>query len=444
MYDLVIEGRILADGSPVDAYLCIEGGRIARVCKQPPVSGEYGEFHRQGRSLLLPGVIDTHVHFRDPGMTSKEDFTTGSISAAFGGVTTVIDMPNTRPPTIDLGSLMVKERIASTGSVIDYGLNLAIMGGSDLMAVDTLLKGGANAPAPVGLKAFLGDTTGSLVFGTISSLSKWSPVVENTGAVLALHAEDGSLFEPVKDPEDVKDILLQHSRARPAASEASAIQKATEALGEQAGNAHILHVSTEAGLQAARSSRATVEVTPHHLLMDTKWCERNLEMQAMGKVNPPLRTPSDRAALWGGIADGTVDTIGSDHAPHLIEEKSQGYLSPSGMPGVETMAPLLLSEVSKRRLDMNRFVELCCSSPADRYSLAGKGRIAEGSLADIMVVNLREGRKIKGDGLHSRCGWTPYEGMVGVFPGMVYSRGEPIIDGENLCGKPGRGNNVRA
>ncbi|MBN1539225.1 MAG: dihydroorotase [Candidatus Thermoplasmatota archaeon] len=443
MHDLVLEGRVLRDAFPIEAYIFIDGGRISKISRQAPVSGEYGELHRLGRSLLLPGIIDTHAHFRDPGMTSKEDFASGSVSAAFGGVTTVIDMPNTRPPTIDRDSLQAKDKTASAVSVIDYGLNLVITNGSDLLAVDTLLKGIGNVPAPAGLKAFLGETTGSLVLEPISSLARWTSVLENTGAVVAIHAEDGSLFEPVKDPDKVKDILKKHHGSRPPSSEASAIVKAVNALGRNAGSAHFLHVSSEMGLEAAKTSSATVEVTPHHLLLDVKLSGLDPEHQALGKVNPPLRTPADRAALWRGIADGSVDTIGSDHAPHLLEEKDRGYLSPSGIPGIETMAPLLLSEVSKRRLDIDRFMELCCSSPADRYSIAGRGRLEDGYLADIMVVDLRKGRKIRGDDLHSKCGWTPYEGKVGIFPEKVYSRGELLIEGENLCGKPGRGRNIR-
>ncbi|MGA1792800.1 MAG: dihydroorotase [Thermoplasmatota archaeon] len=443
MYDLVIEGRVLKDGSLVEAYVCIEDQRVAKVRRTLPGSGEYSEVHRAGKALVLPGAIDAHVHFRDPGMTAKEDFTTGSVSAAFGGVTTVIDMPNTRPPTIDQASLLRKEEIASSSSVIDYGLNLALVNASDLLAVDLLVRGEGKVPAPAGLKAFLGETTGSLVLDPISSLSKWAPLLGSTRAVMALHAEDGTLFQKVKDPERQKDVLASHERSRPPEAEAEAIGKAVKALGNSSDKAHILHVSTEKGIDAAASTNSSVEVTPHHLLLDIKWGERNLEFQGMGKVNPPLRRPSDRAALWKAIAEGKVASIGSDHAPHLIEEKANGLLSPSGMPGVETMAPLMLHEVSRGRLGIDRFVELCSTGPAIRYSMDGRGRMEEGALADIMVIDLKDTRKIRGDDLHSKCGWTPYENMTGIFPRAVFSRGELLIEGESLCVKPGRGRNIR-
>ncbi|MGA1820251.1 MAG: dihydroorotase [Thermoplasmatota archaeon] len=444
MYDLVIEGRVLKDGALVEAYICMEGRWIAKVRRTLPGSGEYSELHRAGKGAVLPGAIDTHVHFRDPGMTAKEDFRTGSISAAFGGVTTVIDMPNTKPPTVDRTSLLQKEEIASRSSVIDYGLNLAILNGSDLLAVDTLARGKGDVPAPAGLKAFLGETTGSLVLDPISSLSRWAPVIDAAGVVLALHAEDGSLFQRIKDPEREKAVLSAHDRSRPAEAEAEAIRKAVEALGSSSERAHILHVSTEKGIEAAASTNASVELTPHHLLLDVKWGERNLEFQGMGKVNPPLRGPSDRAALWKAIADGKVTSVGSDHAPHLLDEKTNGLLSPSGMPGVETMAPLMLNEVSKGRIGLDTFVELCSAGPARRYSIAGRGGIEEGGIADLMIVDLKDPRKIRGDDLHSKCGWTPYENMTGIFPRAVFSRGELLIDGENLCAKPGRGRNIRS
>lgn len=443
IYDLVLEGRILQGGAPIDVFICIKDELIIDIRKTTPGKGAMGKHHRFGSSLILPGAIDTHVHFRDPGMTKKEDITSGSISAAFGGVTTVIDMPNTKPPTIDRTSLKEKDRTASSGSVIDFGLNLAILNSSDLVSVGLLLSGKGGVTAPAGLKAFLGETTGSLVLDPIEALEKWAPLLGSTGAIISLHAEDGSLFNTVKNEEKVRDVLKAHNLSRPAEAEASAISRAVKALGDNVKNAHILHVSTKLGLDAAKGSGASIEVTPHHLLLDVKWGEKNLEEQAMGKVNPPLRTSYDRAALWKGIQDGTVCTFGSDHAPHQIDEKSNGLLSPSGMPGVETMVPLMLVEVKRRKLSLDRFIQLVSKSPAERFDITLKGTITKGAHADLMVVDLKNERKMDGDALHSKCGWTPYEGMPGIFPFRVYSRGELIIEDDALCAKPGRGRNIR-
>lgn len=444
MYDLVLEGRTIQDGSPVEVFLCLRNGIIEDIRRSTPGKGEIGELHRFGSSLILPGAVDAHVHFRDPGLTQKEDFKSGSISAAFGGVTTVIDMPNTIPPTIDHQSLSEKDRIASNSSVIDYGLNLAILNSSDMVDVDALLNGMGGITPPAGLKAFLGESTGSLVLSPIDVLSKWAHVLRLTDSTLSIHAEDGSLFRDIENKEEVKDVLLSHHISRPPEAEAEAISKAVRALGNNVGHAHFLHVSTMKGLEAAKGSGATVEVTPHHLLLDVKWGEKNLDDQARAKVNPPVRTQDDRAALWEGIHDGSVSTIGSDHAPHLVEEKANGLLSPSGMPGVETMLPLILHQVKQRNLTLERSVQLLSSNPSRRMGLEKKGEIRKGNHADLIVVDLDEEKKIKGDHLHSRCGWTPYEGMIGIFPYRVYSRGALVIEDESLCIKSGSGVNIRS
>jgi dihydroorotase len=444
MYDLVLEGRILQDGSPVEVFICINGNTIADIRRSSPGKGKMGELHRLGSSLILPGAVDAHVHFRDPGLEEKEDFRSGSISAAFGGVTTVIDMPNTKPPTVDQRSLAEKDEIASASSVIDYGLNLAILNSSDMVHVDALLNGKGGIPPPAGLKVFLGESTGSLVLSPIEQLSKWAHVLRSTGAVLSVHAEDGSLFKDIGDKERIRDVLSTHHNSRPPEAEALAISKARTALGNDIGQAHFLHVSTKMGLETAKGSGASIEVTPHHLLLDVKWGEKNLDHQGKAKVNPPLRTPEDRAALWGGIADGSVSTIGSDHAPHLIEEKENGLLSPSGMPGVETMLPLMLYQVKQRKLTLQRLVQLLSSTPSQRFGLQNKGYMEKGAQADLVVVDPAVERKIKGDDLHSKCGWTPYEGMKGIFPSRVYCRGSLVIEGESLCKGPGYGHNIRS
>jgi dihydroorotase len=339
---------------------------------------------------------------------------------------------------------MEKNDIASSRSVIDYGLNLAILDGSDLVVVDRLLDGGGGTPPPSGLKAFLGESTGSLVLGSIERLSEWAPLLERTGCTLSLHAEDGDLFQGIMDPDSARSILETHNRSRPPGAEESAVIKAEQALGDSARHAHFLHISTGKGLEAARNSGASIEVTPHHLLLDLKWAEKNLEEHSLAKVNPPIRTTDDRAALWEGVKDGAVKTLGSDHAPHTLEEKSRGMLSPSGMPGVETMLPLLIMEFSRRRIGLNRLVELTSKAPARRFGLEGRGELKKGFLADMAVYDLSSTRKVRGEELHSRCGWSAYEGVEALFPVRVYSRGELIIENESLAGRPGRGVNLKS
>lgn len=443
MYDLVIEGKALIEGELVDSFLCIDSGRISRIGRSRPGNGSIGELHRMGRKIILPGVVDSHVHMREPGFERKEDFKTGSISAAFGGVTSFIDMPNNRPPTKDIGAIRQKEVIASEKCVVDYGFNLCLLDSSEPSVIEKALKGSMDAPPPTALKAFMGETTGSLVFGPFEGLGIWKDLIAKAGAVLCIHAEDGSLFR-MMEKDGTKSVVMAHNEERPAGSESSAVGRTLKAMEGFDDHIHLLHISSSAGLEAAKGSGATVEVTPHHLLLDIKWAERSLENQAMAKVNPPIRTSSDRAALWKGIEEGRVHTIGSDHAPHTLEEKSQGISSPSGLPGVETMLPLILGQVRDGRLELRTAVRLLSENPSRRFGLRGRGRIREGYFADLIAVDLKEEREIDGDGLHSKCGWSPFSGMMGAFPSRVYSRGDLVVEDESLCRSPGRGLNIKA
>ncbi|MEA3557874.1 MAG: dihydroorotase [Candidatus Thermoplasmatota archaeon] len=437
MFELVLEGRILRKGHPVDAFICVNGGLIEEIRRIRPGNGEIGELHRMGRRILLPGVIDTHVHMRDPGLTMKEDMYSGSVSAAFGGVTAFIDMPNNKPPTMDSRTLREKERIASASSVIDHGFNLCITAGSDREEIERTIRAGGGSPKPPALKVFMGETTGSLIFGPYDDLADWAPVLERNELPLCIHAEDGDMFQDKR--ADNGDILANHNGSRPPVAEASSIEKVLSSLSDTRKMVHILHVSSAMGMDAARGQDCTLEATPHHLFLDIKKAEKMLEDPAFAKVNPPIRSTSDRAALWDGIQDGRIFTIGSDHAPHTLEEKMRGAASPSGMPGTETMLPLLLHQVSKRRIGLGRVIDLLSRNPADRFSLSGRGSIDKGNKADIIAVDLSNSRMIKAEELHSKCGWSAFEGMMGIFPDKVYSRGELIVEGESLCCKKGRG-----
>ncbi|MFW3145874.1 MAG: dihydroorotase [Thermoplasmatota archaeon] len=442
MYDLVIEGRALIAGELVDSYLCIESGRISRICRSDPGKGSMGELHRMGRKIILPGVVDSHVHMRDPGFEHKEDLTTGSISAAFGGVASFIDMPNNRPPTFNVRALRQKEEAASRKCVVDFGFNLGLMSSSDPSDIEAALRGSKGAPPPSALKAFMGETTGSLVFGPFEELRRWSGFIARNGMVLCIHAEDGNLFGSREEGRPGR-VARDHADSRPAEAESSAVRRSLTAMEGFEEHLHVLHISSELGLKEVEKSKATVEVTPHHLLLDIKWAERNLENQALAKVNPPVRTPSERAALWRGIEEGKVHTIGSDHAPHTSEEKSQGLSSPSGIPGVETMLPLLLAQVNTRRVGLQTMVRLLSENPSSRFGLTGRGRIQEGFFADLIAVDLKDEREVDEERLHSKCGWSPYNGFKAVFPSRVYSRGDLVVEDESLCCSPGRGRNLR-
>ncbi|MCK5772159.1 MAG: dihydroorotase [Thermoplasmata archaeon] len=436
-YDLVLEGRVLDDGQLVSSAICILDGRIEAVKRIAPSISETGELRRYGKALLMPGAVDTHVHFRDPGQTRKEDFASGSASAAFGGVTTIIDMPNNSPPITNGSELGKKLDIVRKKAHVDFGLYVMITPETDPIGLKDLLEG--SGIRPTALKAFLGRSTNSLVFDPISDLSSLAGPIGDTNTILAVHPESGRYLKEGPMDDDPKGVLRKHDSNRPPMAERMAVGEAANALGKASTNLHLLHISTGDGIEASKGTGATVEVTPHHLFMDIKWAEANLENEALGKMNPPLRDTDHRASLWRALNDGTVDTIGSDHAPHLIDEKSVGLNSPSGVPGVETMLPLLLDSVKGQMTSLERVQHLLCGSPARRFSLGGKGSISAGHDADISVVDLSSSRRIRGEDLHSKCGWTPFEGLYGIFPQAVYSRGELIVENEVLCSRPGRG-----
>jgi dihydroorotase len=280
-----------------------------------------------------------------------------------------------------------------------------------------------------------------LVFRPIEEIAKVIEDAERYGLVISLHAEDGDMISDRGSGEVLNDrgSLSRHLSSRPAKAEVSAIDRALKVAGHRSPYVHLLHISSKDGIERARDSGASVEVTPHHLLLDMKWCESNLEMEAMAKVNPPVRTTSDRAALWEALLSGHVTTIGSDHAPHLLTEKGKGGQAPSGMPGTETMLPLLVREFMERKLDLRILQRALCEGPAERFGLEGKGSMGPGQYADIVVLDPREVRKVRPEDLHSKCGWTPYEGFSALFPTRVYSRGELIVENGNICCRPGRG-----
>jgi dihydroorotase len=407
--DVVIEGNCYLSGRFERVCIGITEGRIARIAK----SLEGDKVYRFENKMVLPAAIDAHVHFREPGMTHKEDFATGSLAALHGGVTCAFDMPNTRPHTTTVEALKEKRDFASSKSLVDFGLFAGIAKGVDVPA---LSKGA------IGFKLYMGGTTGDMLVPSLDSVKPELEAVAATKKVLAVHAEDERLRK--KEPE--KD-LNDHLRNRVNECETSAIRRLRESAKEK--RIHICHVSAKDSL-ALIGNGFTSEVTPHHLLLD-----KDARLGAMGKVNPPLRRREDRQALFMALKQGAFDIIASDHAPHTIEEKQEDFeYAPSGMPGVETMAPLMLDLVRKKHLSIDDVVRRICERPAEIHGVR-KGKISIGYHGDLMVVDLDSPKMIKADMLHSRCGWTAFEGMSGVFPSAVFLRGQLMLDREDQVGE---------
>ncbi len=410
--EVVIEGNCYVAGRLERCAIGIEEGRIVKVAKI--LEGD--KIYRFNSKLVLPAATDSHVHFRDPGMTDKEDFGTGSLAALYGGVTCVLDMPNTNPPTTSLATLREKREIAASKSMVDFGLFAGLKPGIKVKEL---------VPEAIGFKMYLGSTTGDLLVTSLESVSKEISDISRSNKIVAVHAEDESIRK-----KEVEKSLDDHLRNRGNASETSAIKKVKEAC---AGcRLHICHVSARESIPLlVEASSLTSEVTPHHLLMD-----KDAKLGTYGKVNPPLRKREDRQALFQALKEGKFDIIASDHAPHTREEKEEEFdFAPSGVPGVETMVPIMLQHVKDRHLTLLDVARRLCEGPADIYGIR-KGKIAEGYDADLMVVDMAEGSTtIKADSLHSKCGWTPYEGVEAIFPKAVFLRGELMIENGSRVGE---------
>ncbi len=407
--DVVIEGNCYLLGKFERCCIGITDGRIARIAKM--LDGD--KVYRYEDMVVLPAATDAHVHFREPGMTHKEDFASGSLAALYGGVTCFFDMPNTKPRTTTIDALREKRELASSKSLADFGIFAGVKKG---MKVEGLAK------ESIGFKLYMGGTTGDMQVASLESISAELAAVASTKKVLAVHAEDDHLRR--KDPEE---DLADHLRNRSNECETSAVRKLREVAKDN--RIHVCHVSARETLALLREGM-TSEVAPHHLLLD-----KDSKLGAMGKVNPPLRKREDRQALFAALKEGAFDIIASDHAPHTIDEKQEDFeYAPSGMPGVETMVPLMLDLVRKKHLGLEDVVRRTCEKPAEMYDVR-KGKIAVGYHGDLMVVDLQNPSTIKADMLHSKCGWTAFEGMTGVFPSKVFLRGQLMIDGEDQVGE---------
>ena len=419
----------------------ISDGKIKKIGKDIHVPSADEVIDAKG-ALTLPAGIDVHVHFREPGLTHKEDWFTGSCSAAAGGITTVIDHPNTMPPTTDTRSFREKLKLASRKSIIDFGINGGVTG--NLEKLSELWKQGVTAFGEI----FMAESTGELNIDE-GTFDEALSVIKELGALACIHAEDEAIR--LESEALLKNDFspLSHSKARPEMCEAIAVEKAIEMVVSHNTPGHFCHISTTeaAGLirrqkyidnMEKRDSLVTCEVAPHHLFLSKNDWDR---LGTFGKMNPPLRHRKSVKTLLNGVNDGLIDAIASDHAPHLDFEKDADIRSaPSGVPGVETLMPLMLVAVKKNLLPLGRVVDVTSRNPARIFGLdrLSKGVFAEGYDADLIVVDPRDMCKIEADNLHSKAGWTPYEGMDGIFPRITIARGEVVWDG-GIAASRGRG-----
>jgi len=380
---------------------------------------------------VFPGVIDEHVHFREPGFEHKEDFRTGSMAAAAGGVTTVLDMPNTEPPTVDEHGFRVKLEAASRKSIVDFGFYAGVVPGK-VEALRRLAELGV-----VGVKVYMSETTGIKEPVDGLDLIRTMELAASLGLRVGVHAEEGRLIAALRELMRAggRNDPLAHMEARPVAAEVIAVAKALLTAKITGCRLHFFHLSSGEALSVIRALRplgidVTVETCPHYLLLDGR--EALERLGNVAKVNPPIRSKSDSEALWDALRKGEIDAIGSDHAPHLPEEKGSEdvWSAPSGFPGVETMLPLMLTEVHRGRLTFTDLSRLLSEGPARIWGLyPRKGAIAIGSDGDLTIVDPNAESVIRSERLHSRSKITPFEGFrVRGMPVYTVVRGEVVME----------------
>jgi dihydroorotase len=420
-----VRNATLADGETRDVRVDPESGTIDAVGGDLDAERSV----EAAGKLLLPGMIDAHVHFREPGAPGKETWATGSASAAAGGVTTVVDQPNTSPPTITGGAFAAKRELATNASLVDFGLNGGVTPEWD---PDSLFAEPLTALGEV----FLADSTGEMGIGK-GLFGEAVSRAAAEGVPVTVHAEDATLFEESALPDDGRTgedaDAAAWSAYRTAEAEIAAAELAVGVAAEADAQVHIAHTSTPEAAELADEAGLTCEATPHHLFLSERDAR---ELGTYGRMNPPLRSPGRRDGLFRRLADGTVDIVATDHAPHTRAEKEATLTAaPSGVPGVETALPLLLAAAAEGELDYERVRDVTARNPAEIFGLDSKGRIEEGYDADLVLVEPENGTEIHGGDLHSKCEWTPFEGWTGVFPAWTMVRGEVVYaDGDAELG----------
>lgn len=396
----------------------IRGGRIAEIGSLAGASA--AEVIDCKGLHILPGVMDTQVHFREPGLTHKEDLETGSRSAVLGGVTAVFEMPNTNPLTVTEETFTAKVKAGHHRMHCDFAF---FIGGTreNVNHLPDLER----APGCAGVKVFVGSSTGSLLVEDDDSLRRIFNVIRRRAA---FHAEDEYRLN------DRKHLRIEGDpRSHPVWRDEDAALIATQRLvtlaRETGKRIHVLHISTKQEIEYLRDHKdvASCEATPHHLTLAGPEAYERLGTRA--QMNPPVRDASHRDGIWRGIEQGIIDVLGSDHAPHTLEEKDKVYpASPSGMTGVQTLVPIMLDHVNAGKLSLARFVDLTSAGPARLFNIACKGRIAAGYDADFTVVDMKREETITNKWVASRAGWTPYDGVkVKGWPVGTFVRGKRVM-----------------
>jgi len=422
-------GKVVLPSGIVDADIGVKDGIIEEIGKIPKESAssvtdsiiDCNNLH------VLPGVIDSQVHFREPGLENKENLESGMKAAAAGGVTCVFEMPNTNPLTITPEAMADKLQRASRVAWTDYAFYLGGTG-----RTSSNLSEWENLEGTCGIKIFIGASTGDLITPSDEEIEA---VISNGKRVIAVHAEDQYIMDRNK-----KEILgsstdvSMHNIWRSPESCLSATRRVVEIAKKYKRRVHILHITTAEEMEYLKMNKdvASVEVLANHLSFSAPECYERLG--TLVQQNPPIREKHHQDALWRAINDNTVDILASDHAPHTLDEKAQTYpSSPSGTPGVQTLVPVMLNHVSNKKLSIERLVDLWSHGPHRIHKIHNKGQITKGYDADITLVDLNKKMTITNAQQKSRTGWTPYDGLnVTGWPVMTMIRGNIVMREDEL------------
>jgi len=380
---------------------------------------------------VLPGVIDSQVHFREPGLEGKETLESGMLAAASGGVTSIFEMPNTNPLTITPETIQDKLNRASKGAWTDYAFYL---GGT--MRTSSNLSDWENLKGVCGIKIFMGASTGDLVTATDEEVES---VVSNGRRVIAVHAEDQMIMDQNQNSilGDSQDVGM-HCKWRSPESCLSATTRVVNLARKHNRRVHILHITTEEEMEFLSKNKdvASVELLANHLTLHAPECYERLG--TLAQQNPPIRERKHQDALWAALNSGVVDIVASDHAPHTLDEKSQTYpKSPSGTPGVQTLVPIMLNHVNNGKLALAKLVGLWSYGPERIHKISNKGRIKEGYDADFTIVDMNKEMVIKNSQQRSKSKWTPYDGMkVKGWVTHTILRGNCVMQDDEILTKP--------
>lgn len=427
--ELVIRnGQVMTPGGLIEADIGVAGGKIVSI---GALSDAKAAKTLDAKGLhVLPGVIDSQVHFREPGLEHKEDIAHGTKAAIKGGVTSIFEMPNTSPLTLDAATLQQKLDIAAATAWSDHAF---FMGGNHENAEHLSIL--EKLPGCAGVKIFMGSSTGTLLAKDDDVIAA---VLTNGTRRVSVHAEDEDRLISRQGIATAAESVEAHPDWRDVESAVRATKRIVKLARDAGRRVHVLHISSadEMDILAEHKDLITVEVTLNHLTMAAPECYERLG--AFAQMNPPVRDATHREGLWAAVRNGIVDVFGSDHAPHTIEEKERPYpSSPSGMPGVQTSLPLLLDHMNAGRLSLERVVDLTSAGPQRIFGIAGKGRIAVGYDADFVLVDLAAKREITDGWIASKCGWTPFDGVnVTGWPMATVLRGQVVVRDDEVLGTP--------